>query len=626
MQVNQKFVIIAALTLILTTVNARGQKLSPKWLVENYTKREVMVPMRDGVKLYTAVYEPVEGLTAKPDSAWTGAQAAPGGPHPIIMMRTPYSLGPYGKTFSDNLRVYMRTYAEQRYIIVYQNVRGTYLSEGDFENVRPVGKAEPDDATDTYDTVDWLLANTHNNGKVGVKGISYNGYYSTVAALSAHPAIAAVSPQAPIADWFVGDDAHFGGEFQMGMYTFGLSFMRKRRSPTIRRAAPLLTIDKDVYDYFYEYEDASSLFATLKDSLDFINQLRRHPAYDDFWAERNPLSQLGKARAAMLVVGGWYDAEDCYGSFETYRKAMELGPEGKVFLVAGPWSHGAWKSLDYDHLSDAWFGKGLALDFLKDMEYPFFAYYLEGKGERPAPVTILPSGETMKNKVGGTEWERTEAWPKQEARPARLYLSEGETLSFDEPESLKFSFKYVSDPRRPVPYCGETSSDWNRGSWCGDQKFATRRTDVISFLSPVLTDTLKVEGVIRAHIKVQASTTDADIIVKVVDIRPDGYQAQIRFGLMPLRFRKGFDKPEAAVPGETVSLDFAMNDLAHHFMPGHRIMVQIQSSMFPFVWMNPQKFMENPYFAGPEDYQTSEISIISGSAEEASYLDLPIIR
>lgn len=617
----------AAIILLMMTIastRAWGQKLSPKWLAENYTKREVMIPMRDGVRLFTAIYEPVEGKTAKPDTAWTGPEASGTGPHPIIMMRTPYSIGPYGKTFNSNLRVYMRAYAEMRYVIVLQNVRGTYMSEGQFENVRPVGKGGVDDATDTYDTVEWLLKNTDNNGKVGVKGISYNGFYATVAALAEHPAIVAVSPQAPIADWFIADDAHFGGAFQPSMYTFGLSFFRARKKPTMRWQTPLLEIDEDVYDYFYRYEDASSMFGTLKDSLEFINQCREHPNYDEFWADRNPTTKLSSSTAAIMVVGGWYDAEDCYGSFETYRKAKELG-KGDVYLVAGPWSHGAWKNLEYDHLAEAWFGPGLGKDFLVGKEYPFFAYYLEGKGEKPSPVQILPSGEIMKDKASEHRWEAPESWPRQDTESEKLYLSDGDKATFAEPESKKLTFKYVSDPKRPVPYCGETSSSWNRESWCGDQKFATRRTDVLTFVSDELTDTLKVEGVVKAHVNVSISTSDADLIVKIIDLRPDGVQTQIRFGILPLRYRKSFSRPEPMTPGKTVGVDIVMNDLAHHFMPGHRIMVQIQSSMFPFIVMSTQNFVDNPYYATAKDYLPSEVTVHSGFSDP-SYIELPVLK
>ena len=396
-------IIIIVFSVCLMAQN--GKNVTVGWLKDNYTKREVMIPMRDGARLYTAVYEPVSEAKAKP----------------VMLVRTPYSLKPYGfeageeplpgkQTYSSGIWDDLLNYAADGYVIVLQNVRGTFLSEGDFENIRPHlsgmagGTAKGcivDEATDTYDTIEWLLANTDSNGNIGVKGTSYPGFYATMAALSRHPAIKAVSPQAPVTDWFMGDDAHHNGALCLAdCYRFGSSMYRTRKAPSTKGLSKLVNIDTDLYEYFLG-RPMADLSAYFGDTLAFWNSMVSHPDYDRFWKDRNPGRHLKDIKPAVLVTGGFYDAEDCYGAFETYNEIRGLSPECNLYLAVGPWYHGGWKNRKANHLSGAWFGEASGEYYLDDIEYPFFTYYLEGKGNMPARVNILPSGETLKSNMEG---------------------------------------------------------------------------------------------------------------------------------------------------------------------------------------------------------------------------------
>ncbi len=583
-----------------------SREIGPKWLDENYRKVEEMVPMRDGARLYTAVYLPKDVER-----------------HPVLMMRTPYGLNPYGKEFHRYLRNVHGIYAENKYIIVYQNVRGTYLSEGDFVQVRPVGKRPYDDATDTYDTAQWIIDNLPTNGNIGVLGVSYNGFYATVAALSGHPAIKAVSPQAPITDWFIGDDAHINGAFHNGMFLFGSSMFRERKRPTNRGPQALVKVEGDYYDWFLEKGASADLLGPYKDSLEFLKHMTEHPVYDEFWAERNPTNHFKDVRPAVMVVGGWFDGEDCYGAFETYRKMYEKSPSTDTYLVAGPWYHGGWNKLDFDHLGDAWFGKGTSRYYLTNIEYPFFAWYLEGKGSKPSyKAAVLPSGETMQAAVENADpnagWKFLDSWPAAGTVFKKFYLAGDETVVYDEP--LSGSWTYISDPHHPVPFMEDTSDGFDRSFMVADQRFAVRRTDVLSFRTPVLDTPLHISGPLKASLKVSMTSTDADLIVKLVDVRPDGRHIMIRYGIIPARFRKSLSDPQPMTPGVAEDISFMLNDINHIFEPGHRLEILVMSSMYPLVAMNPQTFLPNVYEARSTDYTRSEITLHSGS-----YLELPVL-
>lgn len=615
-----------------------GRNVTEEWLKENYTKREVMIPMRDGARLYTAVYEPVSSSEAKP----------------VMLVRTPYSLRPYGFeageepskdrfAYSSGMWGDLLNYAADGYVIVLQNVRGTYLSEGEFENIRPhlSGKAGGkttkrivDEATDTYDTVEWLLANTGSNGNIGVKGTSYPGYYATMAALSRHPAIKAVSPQAPVTDWFMGDDAHHNGALCLAdCYRFGSSMYRSRKAPSTKGMKRLVSIDSDLYEYFLG-KPLSELSAFFGDTLAFWNKMVSHPDYDKFWKDRNPSYHLKDIEPAVLVTGGFYDAEDCYGAFNTYTQLKKLSPECDLYLAAGPWHHGGWRSRSVSSIAGAWFGEASGEYYLDDIEYPFFRYYLEGKGEKPARVNVLPSGETMRSRMEGLPstsfWEAYSTWPPENASPTRIYLSGTDSLNMSG-RSQDVGFRtFTSDPSNPVPYMDVKSSGRDYGYMAADQSFASARKDVLTYSGKVLSDTLHLVGPVKVYVELRldlpdgtySKNMDADIVVKLIDVRPDGYQMLVRGDVMPVRYRGGFGKAKAVKAGKVFSVDFTMCDIDHYFLPGHSLMIQIQGSWFPLIAMNPQTFVRNPFQATKDDYRPINISVSSNSYVECGKINI----
>ncbi len=539
----------------------------------NYTKRECMVPMRDGCKLYTAVYEPV------------GA-----GKKPILMVRNCYSLNPYGYGGPGNLSEKLRCFTDRGYIIVEQNVRGTYMSEGEYENLRPLRSGEQltDEATDTYDTIEWLLANTRSNGRVGIYGVSYPGFYATMAALCGHPALKLVSPQAPVTDWWKGDDAHHNGALMLAdMYGFGGFFFQQKGNPAPEDPDPAVSVPEgaDLYGYF-RGRSMRSVFRSFGDSLEFFKRIKEHPDYDSFWQERNPLRHLQGKLPAMMVVGGWYDAEDAYGPLATYEAAAGTTSANDIYLVCGPWTHGGWRDIPH---------------YLEDIEMPVFEYYLEGKGRRP-------------------HWHRLFI-PTGAENPADL---------FDPAESEVRTYRlkpgsYVSDPATPVPYM-DVKGAWREKAYMwAPQNFLEGRGDVLSqVIRKPLKDSLLAIGPVRVHLKAKveacdnvilsaAKGLDADFIVKLIDVAPDGTQRLVRWEVMPARWRNSYEKAEPLVPGKPFEVDFTMNDICHLFAPGHSIMVQVQSSMFPVVAMNPQTFLSNPYTAPSTAYKPLKISILRGS-------------
>ena len=575
--------------LIITLISCTSETvIDQQWLEQNYTKKEAMVQMRDSVSLYTSVYEPI-GATDRP----------------VLIVRTPYSCAPYGSGWKGDLTEYMQEFLRNNYIIVFQDVRGRYMSEGEYLNIRPYirqkASNEIDEASDTYDTIEWILQNTDNNGSVGVTGMSYPGFYATMAALSGHPALKAVSPQAPILDWFKGDDVHHNGALMlMDIYSFAPYMFKKHVNPVQEDHGLASPIGENAYEWFLQMKTPSNLTAALPDTLKFWNEILQHPHYDSYWMDRSLEYDLHAILPAILVVGGAYDTDDCYGALNTYRLIRQNSPDTDLHFVYGPWTHGGWHHADYEGLGDVKFTKGISEDFMRDIEYPFFRYYLEGKGRKPKPVYAIASGSDS--------WQKMDVWPSSEMTLKPLYLTNDSSLSFDESSYESSVSSYVSDPDNPVPFM-EDASRRDNSYMVADQRFASERADVLSFVSDVQEDVLKLQGPVKVDMNLSVSTDDADLIVKLIDVYPDGYQMLIRGDVFPVRYREGFNAPKPATPGEVMNIQFTMNDIAHWVQPGHRLMVQIQSSWFPLVNMNPQKFMDNIYMAKPEDYQKSEVTI-----------------
>ena len=585
MKIPSLFSIIAVL--ILSSCSSK-QDFDERWLSENYSKREVNIEMRDSVKLYTAIYEPLNASD-----------------RPVLMVRTPYSCAPYGDGWSYDLSSYMQEFLKNDYIIVFQDVRGRYMSEGEFVNVRPYipdkSGNQIDESSDTYDTIEWIVENTSNNGSVGVTGMSYPGFYATMAALSGHPALKAVSPQAPILDWFKGDDIHHNGAMRlMEIYSFATYMFKRHDNPVTEDHGLTSPIGENVYDWFLSKRTVKDLTAALPDTLAFWNEILDHPDYDSYWKERSIENHLNDIKPAILVVGGTFDTDDCYGALNTYKIIRDESPQTDIHFVYGPWSHGAWHDYNYTGLGEIDEWGGLSEYFMKNIEYPFFRYYLEGKGDRPEPVYISSSGSDS--------WQTMAVWPADDVDYTPLYLHEDKTLSFTEPAVVSSFSTYRSDPDNPVPFMEDASSR-NNSYMVADQSFASIRKDVLTFTSEAQNEIMKLEGPVKVNLNLSISTDDADVIVKLIDLHPDGYQMLIRADVFPLRYRNGLDDPQPAVPGMPVDLEFTMNDIAHWIHPGHKIMVQIQSSCFPLVNMNPQKYLDNIYEASEDDYQVADITI-----------------
>ena len=578
--------------------------IDEQWLDNHYSKTEAMIPMRDGISLFTSVYHPLDTDDA-----------------PILLVRTPYSCAPYGDGWKEDLTEYMTEFLSNRYIIVFQDVRGRYMSEGEYVNVRPYNPhkqgAETDEASDTYDTIDWLLEHTDNNGSVGVTGMSYPGFYATMAALSGHPALKAVSPQAPILDWFKGDDVHHNGALRLlDIYSFATYMFKEHNNPVQEDHGLQSPVGPDAYQWFLDHKTISELTAALPDTLEFWNEIISHPDYCHYWRERSLEQHLADIKPAILVVGGSYDTDDCYGALNTYKLIKESSPQTDIHFVYGPWSHGAWHNSDYDGLGDIRMGQGTSDYFMKNIEYPFFRYYLEGKGRRPEPVYAFASGSD--------QWQIMEQWPSTDVEFKPLFLNEDGRLSFDPPQDSTSFSSYVSNPASPVPFMADASRRDN-AYMAADQSFASERNDVLTFISQPLDNILKLQGPLRASISVSITSTDADLIVKFIDVHPDGYQMLVRGDVFPVRYREGLDSPAPVQPGELMHIDFTMNDIAHWILPGHRMMVQIQSSCFPLINMNPQAFLNNIYEAEPEDYVQSTISVYH-QKDAVSGIFLPVVE
>ena len=584
--------------------------LTDTWLHDNYGKQEAFIKMRDGVHLHTAVYSPSDTLK-----------------HPVIMIRTPYGIGATGEKLPGSLGTWMRMFVLNRYIIVFQSVRGTYLSEGTYENIRPLKPEgahwlETDEATDTFDTVEWLLEHTRTNGAVGVKGVSYPGFYAMLAGLCGHPAIKAVSPQAPVTDWWRGDDFHHNGVWMLDMYTFASSFFRVRHGPSEKGPEALVKIDRDIYSYYRQFPDFQSLTANFGERIPFWEEMMQHPDYDDWWVERNVTDRLYGVKPAVLVVGGNYDAEDCYGAVATYAALRRQSPATESYFVYGPWSHGGWRDSKYTGLGDSRFGYGSTDYFVEEIEYPFFAYYLEGKGSRPSRVHILPSRALEAGERHDTrpDWRIYDDWPAAGLKECRFYLDGKILLGPAGAPKKRRSRVYVSDPENPVPYMEKLTNGRTKNYMAADQRFAEARKDVLTYRDNPLREDLPAEGPVRVHLEVSLSTTDADFIVKLIDERPDGYQMLVRGDVFRARYRNSLRTPEAVKPGKKTSVEFTLNDIAHIFQKGHRIVVQVQSSWYPLMAVSPQSFQENPYTVPAAGYRTCRVRVWNDS-----WIALPVV-
>lgn len=724
---------------------------SPEYMRENYVKREVLIPMRDGVSLFTSIYEPRNRSVR----------------HPVLMERTCYSVAPYGEDVYKDMENYL-PYVEAGYILVFQDVRGRYESEGTFEHLRPYVEGKKlskkvsrnagltDEASDAYDTVEWIVKNTYSNGCVGIKGVSYPGFYATMGALSGHPAVKAVSPQAPATDWFHGDDVHHNGALMMAEMA---SFLPRFEYPGGRLPQLVRT---DIYSDYLRIGTFAGLCAEFADSVAYLRQIREHPHWDEYWESHTVTKGQARAKAggsdpgshkesgflrdikpALLIVGGFFDKEDCYGAFDTYKAVRSQSPDTELYLVMGPWYHGAWRGHMGEFWGNIYFGpEALPSYYMERFEYPFFAYYLEGKGDKPAPgaqvfdsgrrewvscpygwpqvgaaqatafslkadgsigikqasslkadggIGIKPSssseaynmfqssGSTVSvNELGGLPARKRESVPAPRIKngPAIGGLSAASAASVSasphasaddsadiSADSVRISesvrgdhvVSYVSDPSRPVPYRSAVETKISRDYMTDDQRFAARRPDVACFSTRCLSEDMTLRGEVEVELYVDISTTDADFVVKLIDVFPDGfnwydelgiprsgrseaedalarkipntlmagYQMLVRGDVMRGKYRESFSAPQPFEPGKITRVRFALPDVCHTFLAGHRLMIQIQSSWFPLVDRNPQTFCDI-YTCGESAYQPSVVRIHC-SEEAPSSVKLPLV-
>ncbi|MFA0960949.1 CocE/NonD family hydrolase [Roseivirga sp. BDSF3-8] len=596
----------------METNSSEGLNLDSLYIVTNYTKKEYRVPMRDGATLFTQVYSP------KDDSK----------EYPIMLFRTPYSNAPYGEDqYKTGLGPNMR-YVYDGYIFVYQDVRGKFMSEGTFVNMTPhvadkEDSTDIDESSDTYDTVEWLMNNIDNhNGRVGQWGISYPGFYTAAGAINAHPAMKAVSPQAPIADWFWDDFHHHGAFFLPHTFNFIARFGQERPELTTEWPPRFDHGTPDGYRFFLDMgplKNAKTKY--FGDRIGFWDSLVAHPNYDEFWQRRNLLPHLKDVKPATLVVGGWYDAEDLYGPLKIYEEIEKVNPRTN-YLVMGPWRHGGWNRDDGSTLGKVYFSDSVSWYYQEKIEYPFFTHHLHG-GPEPDLSTA------MVYETGGGRWREFDSWPPENVQKRTLYFTE-EGLTFEAPAAGMDSTSFISDPDKPVPFTEETATGMTREYMTDDQRFAGRRPDVLMFRTEPLEEDVTLAGGMMTHLKVATTGTDADWVVKLIDeyppdhedyahnpegVKMGGYQQMVRSEVIRGRFRNSYENPEPFTPNEMTEIDLPLQDVLHTFKKGHRIVIQVQSTWFPIVDRNPQKYVPNIWKADEEDFIKATHTVYHSSPE-----------
>jgi uncharacterized protein len=623
----------AVLVLVAAVHTLRGQTPPPvpgptpltgvDLVRSTYTKYEYQVPMRDGARLFTAVYVPKDRAQR----------------YPFLLVRTPYTVAPYGVDHYPASLGPSEHFQKDGFIFVYQDARGRYLSEGEFQQVRPFhpakGPKDVDESTDTYDTIEWLLAQIDNhNGRVGMIGISQPGFHVAASIIDSHPALKAASPQAPTADYYMGDDVYHNGAFMLGA-NFGFYSAFVARGPAPERPRPALRFDPgtpDMYDFFLRTPvPLASMNATLFEGrAAYFQEIVDHTTYDDFWKRRSLWKFMTGVTCAVLNVGGWFDAEDPVGPLRIYRAVEDKNPGITNLLVMGPWSHGGWARGPGGTLGNLNFGLATGEFFREKIQFPFFMQHLKDK-----PVSLPEAWMFL---TGMNEFRRLETWPLQGLQPTTFYFDADGGLSRTPPSGPRQFDEYVSDPARPVPYVGYTAGGMTSDYMTEDQRFASRRTDVLVYQTPPLDADVIVAGPVKVQLHVSTTGTDADFVVKLVDVYPNdfptpaapagtpvradavrmgGYQQLVRGEPFRGKYRRSFEKPEPFVPGEPDVIAYELPDVFHAFRKGHRVMVQVQSSWFPLVDRNPQVFMEIPT-ARPADFRKATQRVYRAGSQASS--------
>lgn len=631
--------LLAAIAALFAQPPAATPPATPTAPAEDYvkahfTKYEYRIPMRDGKRLFTSVYVPKDAA-----QAW-----------PILMDRTPYNVGPYGEDQYKKSLGPSDEFEKAGYIFVYQDVRGRYMSEGDFIEMRPhldVKKTpqDVDESSDTYDTIEFLLKHVpNNNGKVGIWGISYPGFYTSASIIDSHPALKAASPQAPMTDLFRGDDAYHNGAFKLaanfGFYT-GFKPMDEPSTPP-KVTVPFEMGTPDGYDFYLRTGPTINLDKNyLKGGNWLFHDQLTHTIYNDYWKVRDLSAHLHKITCAVLTVGGWFDAEDLAGPFRTFHSIAEKNSGTVNQIALGPWVHGGWARSDGDHLGDVPFNAKTSEYFRKNIQFPFFEFYLRDKGTALATANVFETGTNV--------WRKYDSWPPVAAKPQTLYFRATGKLSFDAPADSDGVDSYESDPAHPVPFTSYITDTVPQRYMIDDQRFASERPDVLVFQTDPLEDNVTIAGPISPKLFVATSGTDSDFVVKLIDVYPTdypdppspvdtsgkrvlgpppirmgGYQQLLRAEPFRAKFRNSWEKPEPMTPGKVEKISFEMPDVNHTFRRGHRIMVQVQSTWFPLVDRNPQTFTDIPN-AKPEDFKkaTEQVFRSKAAASGVEVLVLP---
>ena len=628
----RKFLILILLTVTSTSALLAQNRPDPPDFdaKEHYTKYEYRIAMRDGVHLFTSVYVPKDASHS----------------YPFLINRTPYSVGPYGVDLYRSQLGPSPEFDKAGYIFVFQDVRGRYMSEGTFIEMRPhidvkKSKDDVDDSSDLYDTIEWLLKNVpNNNGNAGIWGISYPGFFTSASIIDSHPALKAASPQAPMTDLFMGDDAYHGGAFMLDANFDFYSSFKPQENPQLppKTFVPFDWSTKDAYEFYLQTGPLSNLRKYLEGKSALWDDQVKHNTYDDYWKARNLAPHMKNIHCAVLTVGGWFDAEDLQGPFSTFHAIDKNNPGIFNALVVGPWVHGGWRGYDGEHLGRVDFASNTGEYYRDNILFPFFEQYLKGKGDAKLPKAYV-------FETGTNVWRQYSAWPPKNAEAKTLYLHANGGLSFDPPATESASFdEYVSDPAKPVPFVNYAALDVPQEYMLSDQRFADSRTDVLVYETPVLLEDVTLAGPIRSRLFVSTTGTDSDFDVKLIDMYPTdypdskqdaprpedrgkprkdvpappftmgGYQQLVRGEPFRGKFRNSFEKPEPFTPGKVEEINANFPDINHTFRRGHRIMVQIQSSWFPLTDRNPQTFV-NIFDAKPADFVKATERVYHTKAE-----------
>jgi len=597
------------------------------FIAKNYDKKEYFVEMRDGVKLFTSVYSPKNKSKT----------------YPIMFKRTPYSCMPYGEnTKAQTLGSSMKL-ARDMYIFVYQDVRGRFMSEGTFVDVRPLqseynDSTDIDESTDAWDTIDWLIKNIkNNNGKLGMWGNSYPGFYAAMALINAHPAYVASIPQCPVTNWFFEDFHHNGAFFTAHYFNFGQYFGQKRDSLIKEWPKPIFKFDNDNgYDFYLK--NATPLYKVNENlyhhKIAFWDTVIKHPNYDDFWRKRNLIPQLKNIRPAVLTVGGWFDAEDLYGPLHIYESIEKTTKNNDNKIIMGPWKHGGFARGDGSILGNIFFGSSPApSDYYRDsIEFPFFSFYLKNKGNFNFDKAIM-------FETGNNKWQTFKQWPPKNLKSEKLYFYKAGNLSTQTPENKEFNL-FISNPKNPVPYTEALSTGMTKEYMTDDQRFAEKRKDVVTYKTEILEKDKTIAGKIKVCLYVSTNQSAADWVVKLIDVYPDnfknfahnpdsikmgGYEQMVRSDVFRGRYRNSLEKPEPFTPNKITKIEFELQDVLHTFKKGHKIMIQVQSTWFPLVDINPQKYVDNIYKAKEDDFIKATHKIYC-SKNNASYIEIKILN